>query len=82
MQARRMQLHILHKERETAEMPSKTLTALYGTDYNDGADTMLLLLYIVDRCNYSCSYCFNKKPRTGGELDADDIFRFIDYVHE
>lgn len=36
-----------------------------------------MLVYIADACNYSCPYCYNKKPRTGKMLDLGKLHAFL-----
>ena len=36
-----------------------------------------LLVYIADLCNYKCSYCYNKFPRTKQLLDLDKLYQFL-----
>lgn len=38
--------------------------------------------YIIDSCNYNCSYCYNKKPRTNDILDLDKLYNYLDFIHE
>lgn len=56
--------------------------ALYGNDYKNKLDTVRLLFFLIDKCNYNCSYCYNALPRKNIELDAADIVRFVKHVHE
>lgn len=39
-----------------------------------------ILAYIVDRCNFNCSYCYNRKPRKSTLADLDGFFRFIEDI--
>lgn len=38
--------------------------------------------YIIDSCNYNCSYCYNKKPRTSKQLDLRKLLLFLEDVHK
>ena len=38
--------------------------------------------YIIDSCNYNCSYCYNKKPRTNEYLDLNKLLFFLKDVHK
>lgn len=52
-------------------MPIKEYNKLYGLELYKNAteDTLLYILaYVIDNCNYNCSYCYNKKPYTGKTL--------------
>lgn len=40
-----------------------------------------LLAYIADACNYDCSYCYNRKPRSGKMIDMDKLNDFIVKIH-
>ena len=37
------------------------------------SDYVVILAYIADICNYNCTYCYNKKPRSGKFLDLDAL---------
>jgi sulfatase maturation enzyme AslB (radical SAM superfamily) len=37
-----------------------------------------VLLFVADRCNFSCPYCYNFFPRTNGLADLDLMFRFVE----
>jgi sulfatase maturation enzyme AslB (radical SAM superfamily) len=41
---------------------------------------MMMLAYVVDRCGYSCDYCYNVRPRTGAVMDLKALGRFVDQV--
>ena len=35
-----------------------------------------LVMFVSDRCNMACKYCYNKFPRTGKDADLDLFFKF------
>lgn len=39
-----------------------------------------ILAYIVDRCNFNCSYCYNRMPRKSTLADLDSFFKFIEDI--
>ena len=41
-----------------------------------------LTINIIDVCNFSCSYCYNKKFRTHNVLDIQKLIFFIDYLQK
>lgn len=43
---------------------------------------IILLIYFVDDCNYSCSYCYNKKPYSKKNIDIERLLKFIDLLCE
>ena len=58
------------------------IVELYGNDYYNKVNSMRLLIFLTDKCNYICSYCYNEKPRMNTELSYFDIIRFVEYVHQ
>lgn len=38
---------------------------------------LALVLFISDRCNMKCKYCYNKFPRTEKDADLDLFFEFV-----
>jgi molybdenum cofactor biosynthesis enzyme MoaA len=48
----------------------------------NAASHCLIHLYIIDVCNYECSYCYNEMPRTNKSLDLNLVLKFIKNVHE
>lgn len=38
-----------------------------------------ILMFIMDRCNFSCPYCYNRKPR---HLVGADLSVFLKYVQD
>ena len=38
---------------------------------------MNVLLFIADRCNFSCPYCYNRRPRTNKIVDLDLLYKFV-----
>lgn len=43
-------------------------------------NTIWILAYVCDKCNYNCWYCYNKRPRSGKQLDLDKLHDFIVYL--
>lgn len=39
-----------------------------------------IVFYLIDACNYKCSYCYNKFPRSGLSLNYSTILTFIKYI--
>ena len=37
-----------------------------------------VLLFVADRCNFSCPYCYNFFPRTSGLANLELMFRFVE----
>lgn len=60
----------------------KKIIASYGNDYFNNLKTIRLLFFLIDKCNYQCTYCYNDFPRTNLELKTDDVLRFITYVYQ
>ena len=46
--------------------------------YFNSDDSINLFVYLEDRCNYECSYCYNEHPRTLNELDVDVLGDFVE----
>lgn len=44
----------------------------------DLSNSICILVYIADICNYNCNYCYNKKPRSNILLDLYKLSIFID----
>ena len=40
-------------------------------------NTIHLLVFIIDACNYNCLYCYNQKPRSFKQLDLNRLIQFI-----
>lgn len=36
-----------------------------------------ILIYLCDICNFNCSYCYNKKPRSNHKLNIDTLTNFL-----
>lgn len=36
-----------------------------------------VLLFIADQCNFSCPYCYNRRPRTNKIVDLDLLYKFV-----
>lgn len=51
----------------------KTLSYIKGSANN----TLSIMLYIIDQCNFSCWYCYNDKPRTQQMLDLNKTYLFL-----
>lgn len=41
-----------------------------------------ILMYVVDRCNYSCPYCYNRKPRHLVDADSEVFVKFLKSVRD
>ena len=50
--------------------------------YADLHNSIYILAYIADVCNYECSYCYNKKPRTHKLLSLSSLDMFIDKLYQ
>lgn len=64
-------------------MPIKEYNKLYGLELYKNAteDTLLYILaYVIDNCNYNCSYCYNKKPYTGKTLKFEQLYKLIKFI--
>lgn len=62
----------------TQQQPIK----ICSRDYDD---TIKLDVFCIDKCNYSCKYCFNMKGnyvRTGKELDLDKVLEFSSWLND
>lgn len=46
----------------------------YGTKLYDVKRNLSIVLFLIDKCNYSCRYCGNKFPRTGYMLNLDKTY--------
>lgn len=46
------------------------------------ANYITILAYIIDACNYSCSYCYNHKPRSNKELDLSLIVNLCMHLYD
>lgn len=63
--------------------PAKKIDSVAGDkeiikEFVDQASTPLnILVYIADKCNFNCSYCYNRKPRKSTLADLDGFFKFI-----
>ena len=55
----------------------KQIISTYGTHLYDGNKNISIVLFIADRCNYSCVYCGNKFPRTNKCLDLTITYENI-----
>lgn len=42
-------------------------------------NTLNILMFIMDKCNYTCEYCYNRKPR---HLIGADLKKFLLYVQD
>lgn len=64
---------------------NKEPNLLYGLQlYNnvDEKNLLYILAYIIDNCNYACSYCYNHKPYTMVQLDLNYLYNYIVFVKE
>lgn len=55
---------------------------IWSHDYDN---TIKLDVFCIDRCNYSCPYCFNMKGgyvRTNKELDLNKVYDFAIWLNE
>ena len=41
-----------------------------------------LVVFICDSCNFNCKYCYNEKPRTGIQLDLNNLFDYICFLRD
>lgn len=41
-----------------------------------------ILAYTVDRCNFKCEYCYNRKPRRNTEIDINALSTFIRSIRD
>ena len=51
---------------------------LYSNNYNIAT----IIVNIIDACNYSCYYCYNKKPRTNKVLDLNKLYNFCKWYYD
>ena len=51
------------------------------TQIINNTDCFLLYVYLIDVCNYSCSYCYNLFPRTNAKIDIDILLTYISKLH-
>ena len=42
---------------------------------------LTLTIYLIDKCNYNCIYCYNKRPRSYTMLNVKYLIKFIEYIH-
>lgn len=40
------------------------------------------MIYITDKCNMNCSYCYNKFPRDNKDIDMNLLLKYIDNVYK
>jgi molybdenum cofactor biosynthesis enzyme MoaA len=52
----------------------KKIKVLYDNSIND---YIHILIYICDRCNYTCEYCYNARPRTLILMDLNILLSFL-----
>lgn len=43
---------------------------------------LTILVYISDACNFKCSYCYNRQPRSGNFIDIDILLNFLAQISE
>lgn len=61
----------------TSTMHDNNIVEIYNEDFYAIPDSFRLLVFIVDRCNYNCEYCYNHFPRTQKCLDLSKVYEFI-----
>jgi organic radical activating enzyme len=44
--------------------------------------TLKIMIYITDKCNMNCSYCYNKFPRDNKDIDMVLLLKYIDDVYK
>lgn len=57
----------------------KTLVKTEGKYYS--RNTINILVYTVDCCNYNCYYCYNVFPRTKQKLNLDYLHKYLQFIH-
>jgi len=50
----------------------------YGTKLYNGKKNLIVVLFFSDNCNYNCSYCGNKFPRTKLKLNTDLVYKYLE----
>jgi len=55
---------------------------IYGKEFYEKPNRLAMLAYIVDRCQYRCDYCYNRRPRTGIAMDLDRLWQFVSQLTE
>lgn len=53
----------------------------FNSIYHKNNTTFFILAFIIDKCNYKCSYCYNVMPRTNQILDLNKLYDFLIYLH-
>lgn len=53
---------------------------VYGMEFYEKPGRLAMLAYIVDKCGYCCDYCYNPRPRTGSEMDLDQLRQFVEML--
>ena len=48
----------------------------------DLSNSICILAYVADVCNYNCEYCYNKKPRSNTLLDLHKLSILIDKLYQ
>ena len=43
----------------------------------DDIKNINIMAYVIDQCNFSCWYCYNRQPRTFNRLDLNQLYQFI-----
>ena len=51
---------------------------LYSNNYNIAT----IIVNIIDARNYSCYYCYNKKPRTNKVLELNKLYNFCKWYYD
>jgi MoaA/NifB/PqqE/SkfB family radical SAM enzyme len=55
---------------------------VYGEEFYAEPNSFGVLAYIIDRCNYSCPYCYNHFPRHETVMDLDRLGIFVDEMQK
>lgn len=58
-------------------LPIKMLAI--NQEYAAGS-SISIIVYMIDRCNFSCQYCINKFPRTLQAIDIYQLFNFLNQL--
>lgn len=51
------------------------------TQIFNNKNTFLLYVYLIDVCNYNCTYCYNLFPRSNLKIDSDALIAYIIKLH-
>ena len=61
-------------------MERKKRIQTYNVDLYAMKNAFKLLVFVIDKCNYRCEYCYNTFPRTSSVLDLDKLYFFINDI--